>query len=231
MNTIFKNIFNYKSFIGKRKNLWCAQKLCSKIKYKTCPYCQLKSIEADHIDLENSFGIKPKKSSRATLDHYYDKARYPFLSLTLGNLIPSCSDCNSTYKASVNFFSNQHLNPMLDEESINFKMDLSNSQTINEIPDIFCALATAKNPNCQKTARSLNTFDLANRYSKIATTATRIWRLGRSIKRENSSITAIFQIPSDYYIEIGVNTSIQDNYKNQVCGKMIVDLIEFCVKA
>ena len=33
-----------------------------------------------------------------TLDHYYDKGSYPYLALSLYNLIPSCYTCNSKLK-------------------------------------------------------------------------------------------------------------------------------------
>ena len=38
-----------------------------------------------------------KANTLATLEHYYPKAKFPHLSLSFYNLIPSCSTCNSKF--------------------------------------------------------------------------------------------------------------------------------------
>lgn len=66
-------------------------KLASYLNVKTCPYCNL------HYTLSIS-DINPQKKkvlmAKMQFDHYYDKATYPFLSMSLYNLIPSCPICN-----------------------------------------------------------------------------------------------------------------------------------------
>ena len=57
---------------------------------KTCPYCNM------HYTL---YANKPRKRSVAKLarfqfDHFFDKSRYPMLSMSFYNLIPSCGVCN-----------------------------------------------------------------------------------------------------------------------------------------
>lgn len=57
---------------------------------KTCPYCNM------HYTL---YANEPKKRSvlklaRFQFDHFFDKARYPMLSMSFYNLIPSCGVCN-----------------------------------------------------------------------------------------------------------------------------------------
>ncbi|QXP71037.1 hypothetical protein H0I29_02780 [Polaribacter sp. R2A056_3_33] len=42
--------------------------------YGKCPFCSVKQVR--------------------TLDHYLPKSKYPILSITPNNLVPSCSDCN-----------------------------------------------------------------------------------------------------------------------------------------
>ena len=50
-----------------------------------CPYCNRNYI----------FNFKKKKlNATAQLDHFFDKNHYPFLSVSLYNLIPSCPTCN-----------------------------------------------------------------------------------------------------------------------------------------
>lgn len=66
-------------------------KLASYLNVKTCPYCNL------HYTLSiRDFNAQNKKVLMAKMqfDHYYDKANYPFLSMSLYNLIPSCPICN-----------------------------------------------------------------------------------------------------------------------------------------
>ena len=45
-----------------------------------------------------TFKNKNKVISEVSFDHYLPKAKYPFLALNLYNLIPSCKNCNSTFK-------------------------------------------------------------------------------------------------------------------------------------
>jgi len=61
----------------------------------TCYYC--------NIDYINSYNVEKKKKNKFTLDHYYDKSTYPYLSLSLYNLVPSCYACNSKLKGIVEF--------------------------------------------------------------------------------------------------------------------------------
>lgn len=66
-------------------------KLASYLNVKTCPYCNL------HYTLSiRDFNAQSKEILMAKMqfDHYFDKATYPFLSMSLYNLIPSCPICN-----------------------------------------------------------------------------------------------------------------------------------------
>lgn len=66
-------------------------KLASFLNVKTCPYCNL------HYTLSiRDFNAQSKKVLMAKMqfDHFFDKATYPFLSMSLYNLIPSCPICN-----------------------------------------------------------------------------------------------------------------------------------------
>lgn len=73
---------NYKAF---RKEY--ADKIVDIIGLKTCPYCNAMLA----IVVPN---CKGKQVCRFQLDHYYPKSKYPLLSISLFNLIPSCGNCN-----------------------------------------------------------------------------------------------------------------------------------------
>ena len=52
-----------------------------------------------NIEFINTFMTKNEKIKNGfTLDHYIDKGKYPYLALSLYNLIPSCYTCNSKVK-------------------------------------------------------------------------------------------------------------------------------------
>jgi len=57
---------------------------------RTCYFC--------NIHFVNEYKIDDEYKNEFTLDHYYDKGTYPYLALSLYNLIPSCYTCNSKLK-------------------------------------------------------------------------------------------------------------------------------------
>lgn len=64
-----------------------------------CPYCNADTIYA--------LTYKCKKNevdllyARSALDHFYYEKGYPILGLTLSNLVPACTRCNSRFKGSM----------------------------------------------------------------------------------------------------------------------------------
>lgn len=59
----------------------------------TCHFC--------NIDYINKFQVSSGETKNGfTLDHFFDKGTYPFLALSIYNLIPSCYICNSKVKLS-----------------------------------------------------------------------------------------------------------------------------------
>lgn len=53
---------------------------------KSCLYCNRNFI--------HNFNRKTSKQTTAQLDHFYPKKKYPFLAVSLYNLIPCCATCN-----------------------------------------------------------------------------------------------------------------------------------------
>ena len=86
----------------------------------TCYFC--------NIDFINRFKLDDGKSKNGfTLDHFLDKATYPFLALSLYNLIPSCYTCNTKVKGTneINGLSPSSKNFNFDEK-VKFKTFLNN---------------------------------------------------------------------------------------------------------
>lgn len=111
--SILKLAFDYKKY---------NEDISSRIKHyfrqnnfaKFCPYCNIKSAY-HHV---NNFG---EVVDSYELDHFYDKARYPLLSYSLFNLVPSDHTCNVTNKGRTEFNDEHHLNPHLSGYSDEIK--------------------------------------------------------------------------------------------------------------
>jgi hypothetical protein len=121
-------IFDYNKFIIKG-NGWNAYEYTMKLGVTVCPYCNRNYIHTV---------TKDSGSTRAELDHFYPKSLYPFLSISLYNLIPSCHVCNSNLKGAKNFFKNQHLHPFENkyQNEMKFKLDFEDAEIKNIYPNL-----------------------------------------------------------------------------------------------
>ena len=72
---------------------WALAKEFNKV-LKYCPYCNAETLYAFEWEKD----VTTLKMAKSAFDHYFPRARYPFLGLSLYNLIPSCSRCNSAFK-------------------------------------------------------------------------------------------------------------------------------------
>jgi hypothetical protein len=80
----FSEIFDY----GTMANQF-GREIVRTLSVGICPYCNEEDIGS--IEEEGA-------EYRPDLDHFYPKAKFPFLALSLGNLIPAGDRCNSRYK-------------------------------------------------------------------------------------------------------------------------------------
>lgn len=81
----FKNMYTE---FRSANNGWCGAELINNLGIKVCPYCNRTYIDLYRINANG------KIKSNAQIDHFYSKDKYPYLALSLYNLIPSCSSCN-----------------------------------------------------------------------------------------------------------------------------------------
>lgn len=68
-----------------------AKKLAERVRY--CPYCNAETVYAFNFRKDGKLHL-----AKSAFDHFYPRSRYPFLGLSLYNLIPSCTRCNSSFK-------------------------------------------------------------------------------------------------------------------------------------
>lgn len=88
---------DYKAFANSHSDEWSGlllmKELATHVRY--CPYCNAETIYA--IKFTERGDTRMVKNA---FDHYFPRSRYPFLGLSLYNLVPACSRCNSNLKGS-----------------------------------------------------------------------------------------------------------------------------------
>ena len=93
---VIKASFDY-TWFSNQKEGWGAYALVKAYGLRICPYCQ-----AAHINFHMEPSLAKGQAGlemRPPLDHYLPKGKYPYLAVSLNNLIPSCSQCNSGVKS------------------------------------------------------------------------------------------------------------------------------------
>jgi hypothetical protein len=126
------------------------------IEVHTCYYC--------NIDFINKFKKGKETKNGFTLDHVLEKADYPFLALSLYNLVPSCYVCNSKVKDSkIPFDDFSPTNKNFDfDEKVKFKSFITNTNLqIEKEQDFYLKLIEDYSNKYDKYIESLN---LNNRY-------------------------------------------------------------------
>lgn len=84
----------YKIFRSSKTG-WNGARLIKLLGVTVCPYCNRAFID--------TYKVADELESNGELDHFFPKEKYPYLSLSLYNLIPCCSVCN---KAKSNSYEN-----------------------------------------------------------------------------------------------------------------------------
>lgn len=80
----FVKVFNYEAI-----SKFFGHEITNGLNLDICPYCNNEDIETI-----NEKGAE----TRPDLDHFFPKSKFPFLALTLSNLIPAGGRCNQRYK-------------------------------------------------------------------------------------------------------------------------------------
>ena len=87
-----------------RKNSvnWCAYDFTWSLGISVCPYCNRAYV--------NTYCTETGKT-RPDLDHFLPKSKYPYLSMSIYNLVPSCNVCNSSLKGQRDFNFDEYISP------------------------------------------------------------------------------------------------------------------------
>jgi len=124
-----------------------------------CPFCNREYV----FKFDDT--KQQKTRTLSTLDHFYDKASYPFLAVSFYNLIPTCSICNSKFKNQKDFYAEKHLHPLLHNFNLlaKFHLKIENSEFYYSTKGIDIEL-TPINENDVKTKNTISTFRLYDIY-------------------------------------------------------------------
>jgi len=213
-NTVIREIgkiFNYDAFSRKSQTTWDGYSLCAQSTIKTCPYCNLSFTHSVFVD-DNGVARPP-------LDHYFDKSRYPLFSISLGNLVPSCSHCNTSFKGSKDFLKIKHMHPFEARETLGISLSVDPIRARWDISllDRAQVVFTGVGSNTRR-RNSLTTFSLLDRYKHHRDEAVVIAK-GLCIYADTGFAGSPFE-----YVTRGVTA---ENYKDRIFGKMILDLVRY----
>lgn len=212
-------VLNYELFVKKDKAKvkvkYNAYSLCMKSKSKTCPYC-------NH---SYAFSIQRfNKGFRPTLDHFYDKASYPHLALSLYNLVPACYSCNSSLKGSADFYLNEHLHPLFDDECFTFTLNHKSDEFKNPdelLVEKASVLKLDISSKSTKEKNTLKTFLIEERYESFVNDALLFAQCKKSFDnlKLNDQIKITHQMREETSLRFNKN-----NYKNEMLGKLYFDI-------
>lgn len=220
-------LFNYGKFASKRTKGWNAYALCGAANYKICPYCQ----QSAAVTLSST---KSGKSFRPTLDHFYPKSEYPYLGLSLYNLVPSCQTCNSSLKGQTNFAQTDHLHPYEDDEFIRFEWDFNDYVTARQSATVLSPAKLAidvvtpmkGHAKAQHAENSVETFLVKERLTFNLPSLRDFVEVLCSYSSFRTSDVNSGALPS---MPLSPETMLQFdpmNYKNEMLGRLKKDLFE-----
>lgn len=167
-----------------------------KLNIKSCPFCNNNYV----YFYEEEAG---EYNTLATIEHYYQKSKYPQLSLSFYNLIPSCSTCNSKFKGSPEKHEGKIMHPYKDDfnEKAEFSVKLKKFETSLEF-DI--DLKTYD----EKSKATVDRFQLDKIYKQHHDIAKEIWN-----KAQVYNESRIEELYESFYKNLGYS---KDDVKNMV---------------
>lgn len=120
-----RKIFNYESFISQSKKT--SYDLAKSLNRNTCSYCnRLYANVVESTDPKTRRINDLGRITRPQFDHWFSQKYYPLLALSIYNLIPSCSVCNSSIKGDTRFNLSEDIHPyILDKYKDSFTFSFS----------------------------------------------------------------------------------------------------------
>lgn len=191
---------------------WKSYELARKIKVKVCPYC--------NRSFTFVLGNDSKKGTRFEYDHFYDKAKYPYLALSFYNLVPSCHICNSNFKGDKQFTLNTNIHPYIQDfgNDIVFSIYPKNINFINGASEEYRIRIIKQNNEVdivkyKKAYKNIRTFGLIKLYNMHKDYVNEI--ILKSIVYNEDHITELYRKYG------GTLFSSEDDVKRMVLGNYV----------
>lgn len=151
----FESAYSYEKFSRARKK-WGAYHLVAAYKPRMCPYCH-----GSHINYHGAGDGR----MRPALDHFYPESKYPYLAISLYNLIPSCYQCNSSIKRSEDPYERSAPHPFeFVETDVTFSLNPTLSRTSSVLDEVLIKIHSTT----PAAAAHLKLFALQERYQWYA---------------------------------------------------------------
>lgn len=184
-----ENAFDYSGHRSKETFMQNFQKL----KIKSCPFCNNNYV----------YYFQNGKNTIATLEHYYPKSKYPHLSLSFYNLIPSCYVCNSKFKGGEKHVGNV-LHPYIEDfdHEATFTIDVDSLPARKNIQLNVCL--KSDNPRCKN---SIDRFKLDKIYAEHSDIATEIWNKAQIYNEDR-----IKELYNSFYKQLGYSEEDVKNF-------------------
>ncbi len=110
-------VFGYAEFTTFNDGKW-AYAHSEKLEVNICPYC----------NMQYAFTIQTARGrTRPQFDHFLNKSKHPYFSMSFFNLIPSCYNCNSSFKGNRPFLLSTHIHPFMEgiQDTLLFRTDIN----------------------------------------------------------------------------------------------------------
>lgn len=226
-NKILFKIFDYDKFKNTKNLQWNPHIFTESLKITVCPYC---NTQFAYTINNNGYKIRP------TLDHYFPQSHHPLLSVSLYNLVPSCTICNSSLKGSDNMNLAETYHPYLDEINKQFiyKREIgkneNNENSIDYYSQIlgeetgYAILAVEKQDKEELRVKTYNQqFALTNRLEQLSPYINNEIRKHLKLRRVYTE-----SLRNSYKINISpndvLNTELNNDFNNKLLLKILNDI-------
>lgn len=142
-NKIRKPVFNseilsiksqYKAFrsassskyMDSKGNAYNGYAFAANLGLSVCPYCNRSYI----------YNVPDTLRTTCELDHFYDKAAFPFLALSFYNLIPSCKTCNKLKSNAPGTYYNLHRTDLQERDILEFRCKVTGGAFLDDTEDL-----------------------------------------------------------------------------------------------
>lgn len=218
----------YKAFytLGYHEDKFPSFELTQALNLKACPYCNAEDVIVQ--DLQD----KDVRIRNCELDHFYSKKYYPYLAISLYNLVPSGNICNGgNCKHEKDTLREGLISPfeLQDSEGLRFELELNDKGASSY--DTFTKSISIRT-HVVNTALTNNAriFLIASRYSKELEQARLIWTLYKKCSAEGYRKMIVEKsrllnttLTFDTWFESELNIT-PSNYSNHKLSKLSMDI-------